>query len=124
MPLMPVALWGTQRLWTKGRPRNFGPQRHPRHHPGGRADDAPPGRVPGAHHPAAARAGPGVAGGRAARLHRAAAGPDDTWWLPAHLGGTAPTPEEVAARGACRGSGVTGGAGSDRLVHGDARARG
>nr|BFE68003.1 hypothetical protein GCM10020092_013040 [Actinoplanes digitatis] len=22
-------------------------------------------------------------------------GPDDTWWLPAHLGGTAPRPEEV-----------------------------
>src|SRR5215212_9307093 len=26
------------------------------------------------------------------------AGPEDRWWLPAHLGGTAPTPEEVAAR--------------------------
>ena len=24
-------------------------------------------------------------------------GPDDTWWMPAHLGGTAPTPEEVRA---------------------------
>ena len=22
-------------------------------------------------------------------------GPDDTWWMPAHLGGTAPTPEQV-----------------------------
>ena len=22
---------------------------------------------------------------------------DDTWWMPAHLGGTAPTPEEVRA---------------------------
>ena len=27
------------------------------------------------------------------------AGPDDRWWLPAHLGGTAPTPEEAAADG-------------------------
>jgi 1-acyl-sn-glycerol-3-phosphate acyltransferase len=26
------------------------------------------------------------------------AGPDDRWWLPAHLGGTAPTPEEAAER--------------------------
>jgi 1-acyl-sn-glycerol-3-phosphate acyltransferase len=26
------------------------------------------------------------------------AGDDDRWWLPAHLGGTAPTPEEAAAR--------------------------
>ncbi|MGY1592388.1 lysophospholipid acyltransferase family protein [Geodermatophilus sp. SYSU D00708] len=25
------------------------------------------------------------------------AGPDDRWWLPAHLGGTAPTPEEAVA---------------------------
>jgi len=24
-------------------------------------------------------------------------GDDDTWWLPAHLGGTAPTPDEAAA---------------------------
>ena len=23
-------------------------------------------------------------------------GPDDRWWLPAHLGGTAPTPEVLA----------------------------
>jgi hypothetical protein len=26
------------------------------------------------------------------------AGPEDRWWLPAHLGGTAPTPEEAAVR--------------------------
>ena len=26
------------------------------------------------------------------------AGPDDAWWLPAHLGGGAPTPEDVAAQ--------------------------
>jgi 1-acyl-sn-glycerol-3-phosphate acyltransferase len=25
------------------------------------------------------------------------AGPDDAWWLPAHVGGSAPTPEEAAA---------------------------
>jgi hypothetical protein len=34
-------------------------------------------------------------------------GPEDRWWLPAHLGGTAPTPEEAAARDAeyAKGSG-------------------
>jgi hypothetical protein len=26
------------------------------------------------------------------------AGPEDLWWVPAHLGGTAPTQEEAAAR--------------------------
>ena len=33
------------------------------------------------------------------------AGPDDRWWQPAHLGGTAPTPEEAAATDAIRASG-------------------
>ena len=33
------------------------------------------------------------------------AGPDDRWWLPAHLGGTAPTPEEAAAADAVRAAG-------------------
>jgi 1-acyl-sn-glycerol-3-phosphate acyltransferase len=32
-------------------------------------------------------------------------GPDDRWWLPAHLGGTAPTPEEAAAHDATRAAG-------------------
>ena len=34
------------------------------------------------------------------------AGPDDRWWLPAHLGGTAPTPEEAAADDARYAAGV------------------
>jgi 1-acyl-sn-glycerol-3-phosphate acyltransferase len=33
------------------------------------------------------------------------AGPDDRWWLPAHLGGTAPTPEAAATDDAVRASG-------------------
>src|SRR3954454_539565 len=33
------------------------------------------------------------------------AGPDDRWWQPAHLGGTAPTPEAAAATDAIRASG-------------------
>jgi 1-acyl-sn-glycerol-3-phosphate acyltransferase len=33
------------------------------------------------------------------------AGPDDRWWLPAHLGGTAPTPEEAAAADSERAAG-------------------
>jgi 1-acyl-sn-glycerol-3-phosphate acyltransferase len=35
----------------------------------------------------------------------APAGPDDRWWLPAHLGGTAPTPEEAAAADTLRSAG-------------------
>jgi 1-acyl-sn-glycerol-3-phosphate acyltransferase len=33
------------------------------------------------------------------------AGPDDRWWLPAHLGGTAPTPEQAAASDSVRAAG-------------------
>jgi 1-acyl-sn-glycerol-3-phosphate acyltransferase len=33
------------------------------------------------------------------------AGPDDRWWLPVHLGGTAPTPEEAAAKDSLRAAG-------------------
>jgi 1-acyl-sn-glycerol-3-phosphate acyltransferase len=33
------------------------------------------------------------------------AGPDDRWWLPAHLGGTAPTPEEAAAHDTAHAAG-------------------
>ena len=33
------------------------------------------------------------------------AGPDDRWWQPAHLGGTAPTPEKAAVEDALRASG-------------------
>jgi len=33
------------------------------------------------------------------------AGPDDRWWLPAHLGGTAPTPEIAAAEDALYAAG-------------------
>jgi 1-acyl-sn-glycerol-3-phosphate acyltransferase len=33
------------------------------------------------------------------------AGPEDRWWLPAHLGGTAPTPELAAADDALRAAG-------------------
>ena len=34
------------------------------------------------------------------------AGPEDRWWLPAHLGGTAPTPDEAAERDALYAAGV------------------
>ncbi|RBY87640.1 1-acyl-sn-glycerol-3-phosphate acyltransferase [Blastococcus sp. TF02A-30] len=40
------------------------------------------------------------------------AGPDDSWWLPVHLGGTAPTPEEAAVQDSARAAG-----------HGPKRAR-
>jgi 1-acyl-sn-glycerol-3-phosphate acyltransferase len=94
-PLIPVAVWGGQRLWTKGRPRKL-TQRHipilvyigePMHPQ--RGDD-----------PVAAaeelRGRMQDLLDRAQRDYPAApAGPDDRWWLPAHLGGAAPEPAEA-----------------------------
>jgi 1-acyl-sn-glycerol-3-phosphate acyltransferase len=93
VPLIPMALWGTQRLWTKGRPRNLG-QRHV---------------------PISILAGPPIAVGPDDDLDAVSADlrlrmtalldqvqkeyphhEPGAWWLPVHLGGTAPTPEEAA----------------------------
>ncbi|MTE21972.1 1-acyl-sn-glycerol-3-phosphate acyltransferase [Streptomyces sp. TRM43335] len=98
VPLLPVALWGTQRLWTKGHKRDFGRN----------------------HFPITIRVGEPLsptegesATGLTERLRERVQellesaqraypvrpkGPDDTWWIPAHLGGTAPTPAEAGSR--------------------------
>jgi 1-acyl-sn-glycerol-3-phosphate acyltransferase len=97
-PLVPVAVWGTQRLWTKGRKRSLWTRHVPISilvgepmHPARRDDHA----------------------AVTAELHRRISalvdkaqreypdqpsGPDDRWWLPAHLGGTAPEPAAEPAR--------------------------
>ncbi|MCZ9342447.1 1-acyl-sn-glycerol-3-phosphate acyltransferase, partial [Streptomyces sp. TRM76130] len=97
VPLVPVALWGTQRLWTKGHPRNFKRSHTPITIRVGEALEAPREQYAGA---ITRRLR-----GRVHELLEAAQraypvrpkGPEDTWWMPAHLGGTAPTPEQVRA---------------------------
>ncbi|GAA4896115.1 lysophospholipid acyltransferase family protein [Stackebrandtia albiflava] len=92
VPLIPVALWGTQRLWTKGRPRRLWQRRLPVSirvgkptFPGRRDDQA----------------------ALTVRLREdmqrlldeaqreypdSPASQSEAWWQPAHLGGTAPEP--------------------------------
>lgn len=96
VPIVPMAIWGTQRLWTKGKPR----------------------RLTQRGVPVSILAGAPFSGDEGASVEDLtvqlrtrmqelldtvqADYPDkpsdaaDTWWLPAHLGGTAPTPEEAA----------------------------
>ncbi len=95
VPLIPMAVWGPHRLWTKGRKKEL----TKRHVPviikigepipaaeGGNAD-----------------ATTVVLKQRLSELLDAAqreypeqpANPEEKWWLPAHLGGTAPRPEDV-----------------------------
>ena len=94
VPLIPGAVWGSQRILTKGRPRNlqrrvaitvdFGP-------PIPYAPDDDPADV-------TKRLMDTV--GRLVEVAQTSypqqpAGDDDRWWLPAHLGGSAPTVAEV-----------------------------
>ncbi|MGN9777919.1 lysophospholipid acyltransferase family protein [Micromonospora sp. H33] len=96
VPVLPVALWGTQRLWTKGRPRTLTRRHTPITILVGEPMD-----------PAAYPDGNAMTEDLSARLSALVdraqreypdrpSGPDDTWWLPAHLGGTAPTLAEAA----------------------------
>ncbi|GAA2111767.1 lysophospholipid acyltransferase family protein [Actinomadura alba] len=95
VPMIPMAVWGGQRLWTKGRPRRLfqrkvavtilvGEPMHPK-----RGDDFEKltkelrDRMTELLEKAQ-REYPDVPKG------------DETWWQPAYLGGSAPTPEEAA----------------------------
>jgi 1-acyl-sn-glycerol-3-phosphate acyltransferase len=93
VPLIPVALWGGQRLWTKGRPRTLTRRHVPISiivgepmRPGRRDDHQEVG--------AELRARISALVERAQREYPdSPAGPDDGWWQPAYLGGSAPAPE-------------------------------
>jgi 1-acyl-sn-glycerol-3-phosphate acyltransferase len=96
VPLIPVALWGTQRLWTKGRPRRLW-QRHvpikivvgePIYPKKGMNSTELTEQLRSSLSDLVERA--------QASYPDKPAGPDDSWWLPAHLGGTAPTPDEAS----------------------------
>ncbi|MFD7552876.1 lysophospholipid acyltransferase family protein [Streptomyces sp. NPDC059578] len=97
VPLVPMALWGTQRLWTKGHPRNFRREHIPVTMRVGEPLEAPRDQYAGA----ITRRLRGQVQELLEAAQRAypvrPKGPDDTWWMPAHLGGTAPTPEAVKA---------------------------
>lgn len=95
VPIVPGVVWGTQRLFTKGRPRDF-------------RSDVPitvafgsPVDVPADVDPVAATADlmariEGLVD-EAQRAYPAEPDPTDLWWQPAHLGGSAPTPQEAEA---------------------------
>jgi 1-acyl-sn-glycerol-3-phosphate acyltransferase len=97
VPLLPVALWGTQRLWTKGHPKHLTRRHTPITILVGEPMD--PTAYPDANTMTAElKTRLTALVDRAQREYpESPAGPDDAWWQPAHLGGTAPTPEEAAA---------------------------
>lgn len=93
-PLIPTVVWGTQRILTKDRPRNlqrgvvidvrYGPAIQPE--PGEDPTEVTKRLMDAI----------GVLLEQAQREYpQQPAGDDDRWWLPAHLGGTAPTVDEA-----------------------------
>ncbi|WP_019544635.1 lysophospholipid acyltransferase family protein [Streptomyces sulphureus] len=96
VPLVPMAVWGTQRLWTKGHKRDFGRNHLPLTLRVGAPIEAPGDESPtGITERLKERMQDLLeAAQRAYPSHADAPG---SWWLPAHLGGTAPTPAEARA---------------------------
>ncbi|GAA3933642.1 lysophospholipid acyltransferase family protein [Actinomadura viridis] len=96
VPLIPVTLWGPQRLWTKGRPRRLlqrgvpisiqvGEPMYPK-----RGDDYE--QVTKDLHTQLSELLE-----KAQRGYPHVPKPGEEWWQPAYLGGSAPTPEEAEA---------------------------
>jgi 1-acyl-sn-glycerol-3-phosphate acyltransferase len=94
VPLIPCAVWGTQRILTKGRPRNW--QRGvPISVAFGPPIDYEPDDDPAIVTKRLMAAISELAEHLMLAYPDAPAGDADRWWLPAHLGGTAPTVEEA-----------------------------
>lgn len=95
VPIIPMAVWGTQQYWTKNQPRKFF-----RHHAVCLFVGEPMWVSPQDDMVARTRQLQGVIQGLlddAQQAHPSTANPGPgAWWLPRHLGGTAPTPQEAA----------------------------
>jgi 1-acyl-sn-glycerol-3-phosphate acyltransferase len=95
VPLLPTVIWGSQRIWTKGKPRRFFGRPVPIHVSVGapitvgRRDD---------HEAVTAELRSRMQSmlEQVQREYPVPANQAGAWWLPARLGGSAPTPEEAA----------------------------
>ena len=95
VPVLPTVIWGSQRVWTKGRPKRLG-----RTKVAISVWTGEPMAVAESDDPIAVTET--LRDRMSTLLHQAQetypdspSGPDDTWWQPARLGGSAPTPEEA-----------------------------
>ena len=96
VPLLPTVIWGSQRVWTKDHPRRLGRTRVPIQVRIGEPIAVPPDADP-------VKATAELRERMSELMDRAQeqypdkpGGGADAWWLPARLGGTAPTPERAA----------------------------
>ena len=92
VPLVPVVLWGTQRLITKDHPRDFSRHKTISVTMGEPLD---PTGASAAVRTAELREAMSTMLDEAIRAYPAEEQPPGSWWLPASYGGSAPTPEEA-----------------------------
>jgi 1-acyl-sn-glycerol-3-phosphate acyltransferase len=93
VPLVPMVVWGPHRLWTKGHPKDLTQRHVPVTIRIGAPIEIPKGTSPDAT-TLELRERLSVLLDEAQRGYPVQpSGPEDRWWLPAHLGGTAPLPE-------------------------------
>ncbi|MDQ1585095.1 MAG: hypothetical protein QOJ90_908 [Actinomycetota bacterium] len=96
VPLLPTVLWGSQRVWTKDHPKRLGRTKVAISIAVGEPIPPPKGSdVPEVTEQLLARMASLLEQVQASYPDRPS-GEDDRWWLPARLGGSAPTPEEAA----------------------------
>jgi 1-acyl-sn-glycerol-3-phosphate acyltransferase len=96
-PLIPMTVWGTQRIWTKGQPRHFSQRGVPVSIIVGEPIDVQPSDDPVKVTAVLSERLQDLLDQAQRRYPAQPSGPDDTWWLPASMGGSAPTPEEARA---------------------------
>lgn len=93
VPLIPVVLWGTQRLYTKDHPRDLSRSKTISVTMGAPID---PSGGTAVERTAVLRQTMSAMLDEAIRSYPAEEQPPGCWWLPAAYGGSAPTPEEAA----------------------------
>ncbi|WP_097317993.1 lysophospholipid acyltransferase family protein [Paractinoplanes atraurantiacus] len=96
VPLIPMVVWGPQRLWTKGHKKELGKRHVPVIIKIGEAIEMQKGVSPDALTAILKERLSGLLDAAQRAYPDKPSGPEDRWWLPAHLGGTAPLPEAAA----------------------------
>ncbi|MGL5857916.1 MAG: lysophospholipid acyltransferase family protein [Angustibacter sp.] len=95
-PLLPVAVWGGQRMFTKGRPRALGSRRRHVLIGVGEPIPTPKGADPDELTATLRTRLQELLDDLQTRTSEQPVPGQDAWWHPAHLGGTAPTPQQAA----------------------------
>ena len=96
-PLIPVAIWGTQRILTKWRPKNFRRGIPVVVNVGAPMTVSPEEDIQSTTDRLMSSITDLLSEAQALYPHEPSS-EDDRWWLPAHLGGSAPTPEDAERR--------------------------